>query len=106
MIMKLQDLLRELLDKIFAAEMKLTVLSPSYAKKLPSFHFWKHYIVMKQGQKVFEVMANHLFIWTSLNILLMILLDVLKWDVINTEKYQYYQKDNSTWGFQYRPRNP
>ena len=27
-------------------------------------------------------------------------------EVINTEKYQYYQKDNSTWGFQYRPRNP
>lgn len=44
MIMKLQDLLRELLDKIFAAEMKLTVLFPSYAKKFPSFHLFKNII--------------------------------------------------------------
>lgn len=26
-------------------------------------------------------------------------------EVINTEKYQYYQKDNRAWGFEYRPRN-
>lgn len=44
MIMRLQDLLRELLDKIFAAEMKLTIFLPSYAKKLPSFHLFKNII--------------------------------------------------------------
>lgn len=33
---------------------------------------------MKQGQKVFEIMAKYLFIRTSLNMLLMILLEAQK----------------------------
>lgn len=41
---------------------------------------------MKQGQKVFEIMAKYLFIWTSLSMLLMILLDAQKWDKLSILK--------------------
>lgn len=40
---------------------------------------------MKQGQKVFEIMAKYLLLWTS-KIILMILLDAQKWDKLSILK--------------------
>lgn len=59
--------------------------SHTMPKSWPTLIFFKD-VVMKQGQKVFEIMAKYLFIWTSLSMLLMILLDAQKWDKLSILK--------------------
>lgn len=91
---------------MFGVEKKLPIPFPHYAKKLPKFYLLKIlrskesrakrkknlylYLYLKYRQKRIcmsrSKYTTHDFTWGCSKVR----------EVINTEKYQYYQKDNST----------